>query len=109
MRSNSQDAKVVLHLFLLLGLAGCSQTDPGSATASDGPTGAPWRDGDSHDASASVDAADSGGPTECRADGACLLFRPTGNDSAQNPAYSPDGTRLVITIWHGGYNGAPAG
>ncbi|CEO99221.1 hypothetical protein PBRA_001127 [Plasmodiophora brassicae] len=45
----------------------------------------------------------------CRADGACAIYVPTGKDSAQNPCYSYDGTNLVLTLWHGGYNLAPAG
>jgi TolB protein len=45
----------------------------------------------------------------CRADGACLVFAPSGNDSAQNPCFSPDNGKLLITLWHGGYNLPPAG
>jgi TolB protein len=47
--------------------------------------------------------------TRCRSDGACLVYDARGGASAQNPVYSPDGGRLVITIWKSGYNAAPAG
>jgi len=41
---------------------------------------------------------------ETRADGAELLYRPTGSSSAQNPAFAPDGTQLLFTLFRGGYN-----
>lgn len=44
-----------------------------------------------------------------RNDGAELIYRPTGKDSAQNPAFSPDGNEVVFTIFHNGYNEGPAG
>src|SRR5262249_14991683 len=40
--------------------------------------------------------------TRCRSDGACLVYDARGGASAQNPVYSPDGSRLVITVWKGG-------
>jgi TolB protein len=39
-----------------------------------------------------------------RPDGSRLLYAPRGRLSAQNPAYSPDGAQLLITLFHGGYN-----
>jgi TolB protein len=57
-------------------------------------------------------ARPAGGPPEgtCRADGACLLLAPSaGAESLQNPCYSPDGQRILFTLWHGGYNRGPAG
>ncbi|MCC2275916.1 hypothetical protein LKL35_10875 [Streptomyces sp. ET3-23] len=39
-----------------------------------------------------------------RADGAQLLYRPTGRTSAQNPAFSPDSTSVLFTLFHDGYN-----
>lgn len=53
-----------------------------------------------------------------RGDGALLLHAPTILDaaprasllpSAQNPAFSPDGERILFTLFHQGYNGGPAG
>lgn len=44
-----------------------------------------------------------------RSDGARLLFRPQTPASAQNPAFSPDGTGILFTLFHRGYNSGPAG
>jgi TolB protein len=44
-----------------------------------------------------------------RADGAELLYAPAAPASAQNPAFSPDGTTLLFTLFHQGYNYGPAG
>ncbi|WP_238846837.1 hypothetical protein [Nocardia arthritidis] len=46
---------------------------------------------------------------QTRTDGAELLYSPSGSASAQNPAYSPDGKTLLLTICRGGYNGGGAG
>jgi len=47
-----------------------------------------------------------------RPGGATLLFSPSGpvgaRASAQNPAFSPDGGRLVFTLFRNGYNRGPA-
>ncbi|MCD9194326.1 TolB family protein [Streptomyces albireticuli] len=39
-----------------------------------------------------------------RSDGARLVYRGEGRASAQNPAFSPDGRRMLFTLFHGGYN-----
>ncbi len=44
-----------------------------------------------------------------RSDGAEQLFIPNPPTSAQNPAFSPDGKRLVFTLFEQGYNDGPAG
>ena len=44
-----------------------------------------------------------------RSDGAKLVYRPGGADSAQNPAVSPDGKILLFTVFHDGYNNGAAG
>ncbi|MFC5721668.1 hypothetical protein ACFP1Z_15965 [Streptomyces gamaensis] len=43
-----------------------------------------------------------------RGDGAELLYRGGGRASAQNPAFSPDGTSLLFTLFQGGYNDGAA-
>lgn len=48
-------------------------------------------------------------PTGPRSDGATLLFALASPESAQNPAYAPDGARIVLTLFHRGYNDGPAG
>ncbi|MBM3152290.1 MAG: hypothetical protein FJZ96_08855 [Chloroflexi bacterium] len=45
---------------------------------------------------------------QARADGAVRLTAPPGRASDQNPAFSPDGTRLVFTRFENGYNRGPA-
>lgn len=54
----------------------------------------------------------AGPPSSPRSDGAVLLYSPysSGNQqaSAQNPAFSPDGSRLVFTLFTNGYNEGPA-
>ena len=47
--------------------------------------------------------------TETRPDGAARLTMPPDGASDQNPAFSPDGTRLVFTRFDEGYNDGPAG
>ena len=37
-----------------------------------------------------------------------LGFEVSLEGSVQNPAFSPDGTQLVVTVWRGGYNVGPA-
>jgi TolB protein len=44
-----------------------------------------------------------------RTDGAELLFSPGDRQSAQNPAFSPDGSTVLFTVFHGGYNKGAAG
>jgi len=44
-----------------------------------------------------------------RSDGALRLTWPSDGASDQNPAFSPDGTRLVFTRFANGYNVGPAG
>ncbi len=46
---------------------------------------------------------------ETRPDGATRLTTPPNGASDQNPAFSPDGTRLVFTRFDEGYNDGPAG
>ena len=53
-------------------------------------------------------AAAKAGPVT-RSDGARPLYLPPTPASAQNPAYSPDGSSLLFTIFHKGYNHGPAG
>lgn len=48
-------------------------------------------------------------PAETRPDGAIRLTTPPVGASDQNPAFSPDGTRLVFTRFDEGYNDGPAG
>ncbi|OKI02303.1 hypothetical protein A6A06_14720 [Streptomyces sp. CB02923] len=43
-------------------------------------------------------------PEAVRGDGAELVHRERGKGSAQNPAYAPDGTSMLFTVFHGGYN-----
>ncbi|MEU7106985.1 hypothetical protein ABZ951_18270 [Streptomyces sp. NPDC046215] len=50
----------------------------------------------------------SDGRTTIRGDGAELLHRAGGRASAQNPAFSPDGTSLLFTLFHDGYNDGAA-
>lgn len=50
---------------------------------------------------------------ESRAASPSLTVRPHGveiilDGSVQNPAFSPDGTQLLVTVWRGGYNLGPA-
>jgi TolB protein len=53
-------------------------------------------------------AASLGQPPETRTDGATRLTSPSGQASDQNPAFSPDGKRLVFTRFEKGYNAGPA-
>jgi TolB protein len=48
-------------------------------------------------------------PAETRPDGATRLTTPPTGSSDQNPAFSPDGLRLVFTRFDQGYNDGPAG
>lgn len=48
------------------------------------------------------------GPTGTRADGARLVYRGQGKASAQNPAFSPDGRRMLFTLFRDGYNNGAA-
>jgi TolB protein len=52
--------------------------------------------------------SDPDGGGTCRADNACLVVSAPATGSAQNPCYSPDGTRLLFTQFRGGYNIGPA-
>lgn len=56
-----------------------------------------------------VMALSATGGAACRHDAAELIYLPAGNDSAQNPAYSPDGQTLLFTVFHRGYNVGDAG
>jgi len=38
-----------------------------------------------------------------------LIFKTAGRASAQNACFSPDGTRVLFTLFHEGYNDGPAG
>jgi TolB protein len=44
-----------------------------------------------------------------RSDGAELIYAPSSPESAQNPAFSPDGQTILFTLFHQGYNDGPAG
>ncbi len=46
---------------------------------------------------------------EIRTDGALRLSDPPSDASDQNPAFSPDGTRLIFTRFENGYNIGPGG
>ena len=48
-------------------------------------------------------------PVEARSDDAVRLTTPPSGASDQNPAFSPDGSRLVFTRFDNGYNDGPAG
>ena len=48
-------------------------------------------------------------PTPTRVDGARLVYAPPAGESAQNPAISPDGSSLLMTRFHRGYNVGPSG
>ena len=48
-------------------------------------------------------------PAGTRPDGAIRLTTPPAGASDQNPAFSPDGSRLVFTRFESGYNLGPAG
>jgi TolB protein len=48
-------------------------------------------------------------PANTRSDGAIRLTTPLAGASDQNPAFSPDGSRVVFTRFDRGYNGGPAG
>ncbi len=54
-------------------------------------------------------AAKSASPLGVRRDTANALYAPADPRSAQNPAYSPDGQRVLFTVFHNGYNNGPAG
>ncbi|KOG88921.1 hypothetical protein ADK38_17100 [Streptomyces varsoviensis] len=71
--------------------SGSGTTGPTGQAESKGPTGRP--------------------PAEkrvTRGDGAELVYRADGRSSAQNPAFSPDGTSMLFTLFHDGYNAGPA-
>lgn len=52
----------------------------------------------------------AGRVTGTRTDGASMIFKPsTTAASAQNPAFSPDGTNMLFTVFLEGYNDGPAG
>ena len=46
---------------------------------------------------------------DTRTDGAQLVYEPPPGESAQNPAFAPDGDLLLFTLFHRGYNVGPAG
>ena len=48
-------------------------------------------------------------PFAVRRDTASALYAPAGGRSAQNPAYSTDGRRVLFTVFLNGYNNGPAG
>src|SRR5688572_2843972 len=55
-------------------------------------------------------AADDGPADEPEAEGLPdEFFAPEEGASAQNPAFSPDGDVVLVTIFHEGYNDGPAG
>lgn len=96
----------LLSLLALVG-AGCSPT--ATLPASTAPTTAPTA---AFTATLLPMAAPSITPrfsTETRSDGAIRLTKPPRGSSDQNPAFSPDGTRLVFTRFENGYNDGPAG
>jgi hypothetical protein len=52
---------------------------------------------------------DAFGPTHAALRWSRLLFSSSRRESAQNPAFSPDGSTVLLTVFHGGYNKGPAG
>jgi TolB protein len=66
-------------------------------------------DGRAPPPTATSSATPTPAPLVRRADGAELLFSPAGGESAQNPAFSPDGGSVLFTLSHGGYNKGDAG
>lgn len=54
-------------------------------------------------------AATRPSPLAARGDPASVLYAPAGGRSAQNPAYSADGRRILFTVFRNGYNNGPAG
>jgi TolB protein len=81
-------------MHVLRSLSGCLIAAVVAAGCTSNPAGQPPADGQTQTA---------------RSDGAELFYAPSLPASAQNPSYSPDGTTLVFTLFHGGYNTGPAG
>jgi TolB protein len=98
-------------------ISACMSSSPPAAGPAAGPPAAPVRvpaaspradedddDDDDHDEEPSGRQV-----APRRADGAELLYLPPADASAQNPAYAPDGSTLLFTLFHRGYNRGPAG
>ncbi len=91
-------ACILLVVGILLPVTGC-----GGGVEDDNSTG---------DDNEQQDGRSDGPLVSPRSDGATLLFPPLSDDnpgaSAQNPAFSPDGSWIVFTLFINGYNQGPA-
>jgi TolB protein len=101
------------YTFVLIGIAACGRPlDTGSETDSEREVGPPAEAGPISPGEGGADARAADGDTPPPDDGDAgptLVYAPKGKESVQNPAFSPDGATVLFTIWHGGYNIAPAG
>ncbi|MCP4245736.1 MAG: hypothetical protein GY778_01685, partial [bacterium] len=91
-------------LIVTLAIGGCVGPGGSGAGGAD--------QGDGTDTPPENDSGEGGPQASPRSDGATLLFTPYSPDnpnaSAQNAAFSPDGTRIVFTLFLNGYNVGPA-
>ncbi|MGW3077795.1 TolB family protein [Kitasatospora sp. NPDC001132] len=100
MRTRALGVAAVAAALLLAGCGG-SNSGTGASPAGSSPVDAPSAEAPSGGAPP-ADPPSAG--AERRADGARLLYRPSGGHSAQNPAFAPDGRSVLLTEFSGGYN-----